>query len=93
MSAYNWKTDPVFTSMPPEKFSFLVQVLEEAGKQDKKKMGSFFSSVLTKANSAGISFTNEETAHILQALTPHMSEAERKRMQMIQMMMTKLKNR
>lgn len=87
MDSYSWKEDPVFTSMEPEKYRFLVQILEEAGKQDKKKMVPFFTAALSRANAAGITFTNEETAHILQAISPHMSAAERKRMQMIQTMM------
>lgn len=89
---YDWRTDPVFTAMEPEKYQFLVRVLNAAGKQDPKKLGAFFAAALQKANAAGIDFNDEETAHILQALSSHMSPAERKRMMMIQNMMKKAMN-
>ena len=88
--SYRWQDDPVFSSMDPIKYRFLTKVLSMAEKQDPKKLGPFFGAAIKKANDTGIQFTDEETAHLLQALSAHMTPEEKNRMQMVQNMMQKI---
>lgn len=87
MKDYNWKEDPVFLAMPPHKMQFLERVVASAGTLDKKQLVPYFTKVLQEARQQGISFSDAELSLILAAMTPHMSPAEKKRLQLIQSMM------
>ena len=87
MSDYQWKQDPVFLSMPPAKMQFLERVVAGAATQNKKQLVPYFTKALQLAKQQNIFFTDAELSLILEALTPHMSPAEKKRMQLIQSMM------
>ena len=87
MKDYQWKQDPVFLSMPPRKMQFLERVVADAGSLEKKQLVPYFTRALQEAKQQNISFSDAELSLILAALTPHMSPAEKKRMQLIQSMM------
>ena len=87
MKDYQWKQDPVFLAMPPHKMQFLERVVAGAGVLEKKQLVPYFTKALQEAKQQNISFSDAELSLILAALTPHMSPAEKKRMQLIQSMM------
>ena len=82
----DWRHNPVIENMPPEKILFLNKLLEELQGKNKNTMLPFLMAVTTKAKQAGIQFTDEETALILEVLEKDMTPEERKKIGMLRKM-------
>ena len=85
MNQSNWNEN-LGLNMPPEKVAFLNAMLEEMGGKNKNEMMPFLLSVMSRANSKGIQFTDQETDFIISKLKANMSPAERKKVDMLRQM-------
>ncbi|MFR8033098.1 MAG: hypothetical protein ACLU6W_03645 [Lachnospiraceae bacterium] len=85
MNQANWNEN-LGLNMPPEKVAFLNAMLEEMGGKNKNEMMPFLLSVMSRANSKGIQFTDQETDFIIGKLKANMSPAERKKVDMLRQM-------
>ena len=85
MNQSNWNEN-LGLNMPPEKVAFLNAMLEEMGGKDKNEMMPFLLSVMSRANSKGIQFTDQETDFIISKMKANMSPAERKKVDMLRQM-------
>lgn len=85
MNRSNWNEN-LGLNMPPEKVAFLNAMLEEMGGKNKNEMMPFLLSVMSRANSKGIQFTDQETDFIISKMKANMSPAERKKVDMLRQM-------
>ncbi len=91
MNQSNWNEN-LGLNMSPEKVAFLNAMLEEMKRKNKNEMMPFLLSVMSRANSKGIQFTDKETDFIIGKMKANMSSAEKKKVDMLRQM-TRMFNR
>jgi hypothetical protein len=69
--------------MDQKKLDLIQNLVEEAGKKKQEEILPFFLAVTTKATELGITFTDDETTEILEALKPRMSTSDIHKIDMI----------
>jgi hypothetical protein len=79
--------NPAFSSVSPEKMTFLEQVFTELEKQNKDTMIPFFLAVTTRANQLGISFTDQEAQLFMTELEKQMPDEGKSRLKVLRSVM------
>ena len=74
----NWKQDPRLMAMDPEKVSLLMEFAEKTAHTDQSQLMPHFLHICQEANAKGLQFTNSETALLVDILSCHMPEKDRK---------------
>ena len=75
----NWKQDPRLMAMDPEKVSLLMEFAEKTAHTDQSRLMPHFLHICQEANAKGLQFTNSETALLVDILSCHMPEKDRKK--------------
>ena len=76
----NWKQDPRLMAMDPEKVSLLMEFAEKTAHTDQSQLMPHFLHICQEANAKGLQFTNSETALLVDILSCHMPEKDRKKL-------------
>ena len=77
----NWKQDPRLKAMDPEKVTLLTGFAEKISHTDQSHFMNSFLQVCQEANTKGLHFTDSETALLVDILSCHMPEKDRKKLQ------------
>lgn len=81
----NWKQDPLLKAMDPEKVTLLTGFAEKISHTDQSHFMSSFLQICQEANSKGLHFTDSETALLVEILSCHMPEKDRKKLQFLKL--------
>ena len=80
---HNWKQDPRLQTMDPEKVNLLTEFAEKISHTDQSHFMNSFLQVCQEANAKGLHFTDSETALLVDILSCHMPEKDRKKLQFL----------
>lgn len=83
MENQDWSANPKFKNIDAKKLSLIQTLAEQAGSKKPEEVLPFFLAINAKANEMGISFNDEETEIILDALKSKMSPSDIKKIDMI----------
>ena len=83
MDFSNFTSPPQFQSISPEKLEFLKEMAKGEQGKTPNELFSSLSGISSAAQKKGISFDSGETSLIIEVLKQNMSEAERKKTDMI----------
>lgn len=86
----DWKKDPRLKAMNPEKLELLEQFAQRLSQADGNHKMEVLLELNLEAQKKGVSFTANDTKRITSILTSHMSPAEKKRADLIQMIAKKM---
>ena len=89
----NWKQDPRFKGMNPQKLELLTAFAKEVESAPKDHLMSTILTLNLKANEKGIHFSDQETELLVSILSGGMSPAERKRMENLRIISKNLAKR
>ena len=81
----NWKQDPRLKAMDPEKVTLLTGFAEKISHTDQSHFMSSFLQICQEANAKGLHFTDSETALLVEILSCHMPEKDRKKLQFLKL--------
>lgn len=81
----NWKQDPRLKAMDPEKVTLLTGFAEKISHTDQSHFMSSFLQICQEANGKGLHFTDSETALLVEILSCHMPEKDRKKLQFLKL--------
>ena len=81
----NWKQDPRLKAMDPEKVTLLTGFAEKISHTDQSHFMSSFLQICQEANSKGLHFADSETALLVEILSCHMPEKDRKKLQKLKL--------
>ena len=81
----NWKQDPRLKAMDPEKVTLLTGFAEKISHTDQSHFMSSFLQICQEANAKGLHFTYSETALLVEILSCHMPEKDRKKLQFLKL--------
>lgn len=76
----NWRNNPKLKGIDPNKLNILIDLLSQADTKKNDELIPFFLAATAKANSMGVSFSDNETDLILNVLKTNMTEEEIKRL-------------
>lgn len=79
--------NPLFQNLSPEKLKFLMEFQNSQKPNDTNSAAPFFMNTMNQAKQQGINFSKEESSLLIDLLMQNMPEAERKKAEMIMMMM------
>ena len=82
---HNWKLDPRLKAMDPEKVTLLTEFAEKISHTDQSHFMNSFLQVCQEANKKGLHFTDSETALLVEILSCHMPEKDRKKLQFLKL--------
>lgn len=77
------KNNPKLKNISPKKLELIEKLIEQAGTKNSEEILPFFLAVNTKASEMGITFNDEETELIIDALKTKMSASDIKKIDMI----------
>ena len=83
MENQDWSANPKIKNIDAKKLSLIQTLAEQAGSKKPEEVLPFFLAINAKANEMGISFNDEETEIILDALKSKMSPSDIKKIDMI----------
>lgn len=75
--------NPLFQSLAPEKLKFIQDFHQMSKPSDSKQAAPFFMQMMQQAKRQGIQFTPNETELLIQLLVSNLSEADRKKADMM----------
>lgn len=79
--------NPLFQNLSPEKLKFLMEFQNMQKPNDTNNVAPFFMNTMNQAQEQGINFTKDESSLLIDLLMQNMPESERKKAEMIMMMM------
>ncbi|MDY5578305.1 MAG: hypothetical protein SPF70_12700 [Lachnospiraceae bacterium] len=83
MADFNWSDNPKLNGIDKKKLALIKTLTEQAATKKQEEILPFFLAINAKANEMGITFNDEETEIILDALKPRMSSADIRKIDMI----------
>lgn len=75
--------NPALKNISPEKLNFLLQFAQENNNKNPKDMVPLFLAASTSAHKKGMTFTNAESALILEIMKQNMTDEEKRKTDMI----------
>ena len=81
----NWKQDHRLKAKDPEKLTILTRFAEKISHTDQSHFMSSFLQICQEANAKGLHFTDSETALLVEILSCHMPEKDRKKLQFLKL--------
>lgn len=87
---HSFSSDKHASALDDERFSLLMAYAKELADAPQNQKMNVFLSIQQKANQNRISFTESERDLLLNTLTKHMSEEEKKRVELIKSLAAKL---
>lgn len=88
----SYSSDERLSGIDPERLSTLMTYAKELADAPKNQKMTVFLSIQSKASQNQIAFTEAERDLLLQTLTKHMSDEEKKRVELIRSLASKLGN-
>ena len=79
--------NPLFQNLSPEKLQFLMEFQNQQKPKDANNAAPFFMNTMQQAQQQGIQFSQDESSLLINLLMQNMPEADRKKAEMILMMM------
>ena len=79
--------NPLFQNMSPEKLQFLMNFQNMQKQTDTSGAAPFLNETMNQAKQQGIHFTKDESSMIIELLLQNMPEQERKKAEMLMMLM------
>ena len=83
MDTQNWSENPKLKNIDPKKLNLIEMLTQQANSKKPDEILPFFLAVNAKANEMGISFNDDETELILEALKSKMTPSDIKKIDMI----------
>ena len=93
MDTNSLKNDPRLKDIDNQKFDLLNDILLNASGKSKNELLPYFLTASKKAESQGMTFSNQETDIIFEILTKDMSEAEKSRINYMRKLATMFANK
>lgn len=81
--------NPLFQNLSPEKLQFLMEFQNQQKPKDAGSAAPYFMNTMQKAQDKGIQFTQDESSLLIQLLMQNMPEADRRKAEMLLMMLGK----
>lgn len=81
--------NPLFQNLSPEKLQFLMEFQNQQKPNNASSAAPFFMNTMQQAQQKGIQFSQDESSLLINLLMQNMPEADRKKAEMILMMMKK----
>lgn len=82
-------SNPLFQNLTPEKLQFLMEFQNMQKPTDTNNAAPFFMNTMNQAKQKGINFSKEESSMLIELLMQNMPEGERKKAEMLMMMLKK----